>query len=197
MTVVLERGDIRFFYKPKVQPADAIEVVPGVQSFFIILAPAGGGEFRRLRVGKKRMPAPTGERFWARVERVGSLERVLRDQLEDEHYHTKTAGDRYQPGAQAIAAGCYAIVHHDDHDHLVYRADQFEPEVVPDEVRVPEAGSLVMLYERIPRGRAIWTTTGEPSRLDDEGAELVLVGVDDEPERALGIDILPGVESGL
>lgn len=32
----------------------------------------------------------------------------------------------------------------------------------------------------------------EPSLLDEEGYELVLVGVDDEPERALGIDLLPG-----
>jgi hypothetical protein len=43
----------------------------------------------------------------------------------------------------------------------------------------------------VPRGRAIWTTEGDPSRLDEEGAELVLVGVDDEPERELGIELLP------
>ena len=41
-----------------------------------------------------------------------------------------------------------------------------------------------------PRGRTIWTTEGEPPLLDDEGFELVLVGVDDEPERELGIDVL-------
>jgi hypothetical protein len=190
---VLERGDIRFFYRPRVQPEDAIDhvPVPGVQSFFLVLAPAGRGVFRRVRIGKKRMPMPTGERFWARVERVGSLDRVLAGLLEDEHYQTKTAGERYQPGARAIASGCYAFVRHDDHTHLAYRADQFEADTIPDDVRVPAAGSLVVLYERVPPAGAIWTTTGEPALLDEEGAELVLVGVDDEPERALGIDILP------
>ena len=44
----------------------------------------------------------------------------------------------------------------------------------------------------VPPGRALWTTEGEPGLLDRDGSELVLVGVDDEPERELGIDVLPG-----
>lgn len=192
-TVVLERGDISFFYRPAVQKADAFaEAKPlGVQSFFMVLSRRG--VHRRVRVGRKRMPAPTGERFWARVERVGSLQRVLADQLESEQYSTKTRGERYQPGARAIAQGCYAFVRHDDHVHLVYRVDMQEPDA-PDEVRVPEAMSHIVLFERVPRGRATWTTEGDPALLDDEGYELVLVGVDDEPERELGIDVLPARE---
>ena len=188
MTEVLERGDISFFFRPSVQAADALETKLGVQSFFVVLSSAHGTH-RRVRIGRKRMPAPTGERFWARVERVGSLQRVLADQLEPEHYTTKTRGERYQPGARPIAQGCYAFVRHDDHVHLVYRVDQSEPDA-PEEVRVPEAMSHIVLFERVPRGRAAWTTEGAPTLLDDEGYELVLVGVDDEPERELGIDVL-------
>jgi hypothetical protein len=190
MIEVLERGDISFFFRPAVQAADAIVTTLGVQSFFVVLS-AAQGTHRRVRIGRKRMPAPTGERFWARVERVGSLQRVLGGQLEDEQYATKTRGDRYQPGARPIAQGCYAFVRHDDHVHLVYRVDQIEPDA-PDEVRVPEATSNIVLFERAQGGRATWTTEGEPALLDDEGYELVLVGVDDEPERELGIDVLPG-----
>lgn len=186
---MLERGDVTFFYRPSVQPAEALVVEPGVQSFFIVLSNASGVH-RRVRIGRKRMPAPTGERLWARVERVGTMQRVLADQIEDEHYTTKTRGERYQPGARAIAQGCYAFVRHDDHVHLVYRVEHVEVDA-PEEVRVPEAMSHIVLFERVPRGRAIWTTEGEPSLLDDEGYELVLVGVDDEPERALGIEVLP------
>ena len=193
MVEVLERGDISFFYRPTVQAADALLPESGVQSFFCVLS-AASGQHRRVRVGRKRMPAPTGERFWARVERVGSLQRVLANQLEAEQYTTKTRGDRYQPGAVAIAQGCYAFVRHEDHVHLVYRIDQPEPDV-PDEVRVPEAASHIVLFERVPRSRATWTTVGEPALLDEEGYELVLVGVDDEPERELGIDVLPGYEA--
>jgi hypothetical protein len=50
--------------------------------------------------------------------------------------------------------------------------------------------SHIVLFERVPRGRAVWTTEGDPSLLDDEGYELVLVGVDDEPERELGVNLL-------
>ncbi|HEX5058963.1 MAG TPA: hypothetical protein VFV99_06365 [Kofleriaceae bacterium] len=191
MTEVLERGDIGFFFRPAVQPADAVETRLGVQSFFVVLSTASGVH-RRVRIGRKRMPAPTGERFWARVERVGSLQRVLGDQLEAEQYTTKTRGERYQPGARHIAQGCYAFVRHDDHMHLVYRVEQVEQDA-PEEVRVPDAMSLLVLFERGPRGprgRAIWSTEGGPPLLDDEGFELVLVGVHDEPERELGIDVL-------
>lgn len=191
MIDVLERGDIRFFYRPKVQPADALVVTPGVQSFFAVLSTADGTH-RRLRIGRKRLPVTSGERLWARVERVGTFRRVLADQLEAEEYQTKTRGERFQPGARAIAEGCYALVRHDDHIHLAYRIDRPELDV-PDEVRVPDAGSHLVLFERVPRTRATWTIDGTPERLDEEGAEIVLVGVDDEPERELGIDVLPAV----
>ena len=188
MAEVLERGDISLFYRPKVQPADALETTFGVQSFFLVLS-AAHGLHRRVRVGRKRMPVRAGERLWARVERVGSLQRVLADQLEAEEYSTKTRGERYQPGARPIAQGSYALVRHDDHVHLVYRLEQREGDV-PDELRVPAAGSDIVLFERVPPGSAVWTTAGEPSALDEEGAEIVIVGVADDTEHDLGVDVL-------
>jgi len=190
MASVLERGDITFFYRPTVQAADATQVVPGIQSFFFVLSPAVRQFHRRVRVGRKRMPAPTGERFWAVVERVGSMQRVLGDVIEPEVYVTKTRGERYQPGARPIAQGCYAFVQHEDHTHLVYRVDLAEPDV-PEELAIPEAASHLVLFERLDRTRGVWTTGGVPTRFDSEGEELVLVGVDTEPERELGIEVLP------
>lgn len=171
---VRERGDIRFFFRPSVQPADALETTLGVQAFFLVLSPAHGVN-RRVRIGRKRLPSTSGERFWARVERTGSMQRVLADQLEDERYHTKTRGDRYQPAARAVAQGSYAFLRHDDHTHLVYQLDHRELDA-PEELQVADLGDFLVLFERIPRGRATWTADGEPSLLDDEGAELVLVG---------------------
>jgi hypothetical protein len=61
------------------------------------------------------------------------------------------------------------------------------------EVRVPEAASDIVLFERVPRTSAVWTTDGNPAALDDEGAEIVIVGVADDEEHDLGIDVLaPG-----
>jgi hypothetical protein len=191
---VLERGDIGFYFRPRVQPADAplgaAATESGVQSFFLVLSPAGGLH-RRVRVGRKRMPVRSGERLWARIERVGSLQRVLGDQLEAEEYSTKTRGDRYQPGARPIGHGAYAFARHDDHIHLVYRLDQLEPDA-PDEVQVPDAGSDIVLFERVPRASAVWTTVGEPHLLDEEGAELVIVGVIGDADHDLGVDVLAG-----
>jgi hypothetical protein len=192
---VLERGDIAFFYRPKVQAVDAVVETPGVQRFFVVLAPAEGSA-RRLKIGRKRMPEAGEQRFWAVVERVGSFQRVLADQLEAETYSTKTRGERYQPGARAVAQGCYAFVRHGDHTHLAYRVEYAEAaELLPEEVRVEPAASYVVLFEQRGRGRARWTTEGEPGRLDREDAEIVLVGTKDEPERALGIEILPAPDA--
>lgn len=193
MVSVLERGEITFFYRPTVQPAGAVTFTPGVQSFFLITSPAGRALHRRVRVGRKRMPAPTGERFWAVVERVGSLHDVLGDQLEAARYTTRTRGERYQAGARAIAEGCYAFVRHEEHTHFVYRVDRLEADV-PPEVAVPAAASHLVLFERVDQATGVWTTGGLPLRFDTEGEELVLVGVDEDPERELGIDVLPGAQ---
>jgi hypothetical protein len=175
---VLERGDICFFFRPTVQPEDAVETTLGVQSFFMVLGPARG-RHRRVRIGKKRLPERSGERFWARVERVGSMQRVVGDQLEDERYTTKTRGERYQPGARAIGQGSYEFVRHDDHVHFTYQLDHLEPDA-PEPLHIADAGDYVVLFENEEkRRRPVWTAAGDPSQLDAEGTEIVIVGHSD------------------
>jgi hypothetical protein len=186
---IVEQGDVLFFYRPTVQPAEAPpDLQPGVQAFYVVLSPANQGTHRRVRIGKKRMPK--SERLWARVERVGDFARVIGDQINDEVYTTKTRGDRFQPGARPVAQGCYAFVRHGDHTHFVYRVDRDEADA-PEDVRVPEVGDSVVLFEREPTedSRAIWSAEGEVRWLDREGEELVFVGVDEDPEDVLGLDI--------
>jgi hypothetical protein len=173
---ILEHGDVQFFFRPAVQPADAEgEVTLAVQSFFLILSPAGGRTHRRLRVGKKRMPSRRRDRFWARIERVGSLQRVLGDLLEDEQYSTKTRGERFQPAARPVAAGSYQLVRHDDHVHLRYAVEPFDFIDAPDELKIQESGDHLVLFEAA-HGRAVWTHAGSISSLDRDGFEIVLVG---------------------
>jgi hypothetical protein len=190
---VLERGDIAFFYRPTVRAAGAPPGPDGggVQRFFFVLIPADGPA-RRLRVGRKRLPSRPGQRFWVEIERVGSLDDVLVDQLEDDHYTTRTRGERYQPGARPVAQGCYAFVRHGDHCHLAYRIDRAEPaDEVPEDVRVPDAASYVVLTKAAPGSSATWTASGVAGLPDRRGAQLVLAGAVDEPEGTLGVDILP------
>jgi len=175
----VEHGDIQFWFRPMVQAADAAEPKLGVQSLFAVLSPAGGRIHRRLRIGRKRMPSRSRDRFWARVERVGSLQRVLGDLLEAEHYVTKTRGERYQPAARAVAAGEYGFVRSEDHLHLSYQVDAEHPEVCDDErdddVPYVESASHLVLFKSA-RGSRVWSVTGEPSVLDTERAQIVLVG---------------------
>jgi hypothetical protein len=182
----VEHGDIQFWFRPMVQAAHAAEYKLGVQSLFAVLSPAGGRIHRRLRIGKKRMPSRSRDRFWARVERVGSLQRVLGDLLEAERYATKTRGERYQPAARAVAAGEYGFVRSDDHLHLSYRVDRehaddvhdddaVRPSESNDDVPYVDSASHLVLFKSA-RGTRVWSTTGEPSRLDTERAQIVLVG---------------------
>jgi hypothetical protein len=171
MIEVIERGDITFFIRPRVQDADTESPVPvrvdGIQAFFMVLG--AGARFRRVKVGKKALPSRRGQRSWAEVQRVGSLERVVRDQLEGETYTTKTRGERYQPPARAIAQGEYALVFHDDHTHLVYRVDPGgEYDELARELLPGERGSFVLLF-KARSGRAVWSTDGyAPDVLDTE-----------------------------
>ena len=170
MSRVLEQGDIQFWFRPTVQPAEADHYELGVQSLFAIMCPAGGAK-RRLRIGRKRMPASSRDRFWVQVERVGTLQHVLGDIAEAERYSTKTRGERYQPAARLVASGTYEIVQEEDHVRLSYRLDHVEDDDAPP---VDDASHLV-LFEATA-GSATWTTTGDIHALDEEGAEIVLVG---------------------
>lgn len=176
MVEVLERGDVTFFIRPRVQDASTDAPPPptidGIQAFFMVLG--AGREHRRVRIGKKALPARRGQRFWAHVESVGTLERVLRYQLEGETYTTKTRGERYQPPARPIAQGEYALVVHDDHTHLVYRVDALDE--LADELLPGTRGSFILLF-KATHGRATWSTAGyAPDTLSTYDAQLVLVG---------------------
>jgi hypothetical protein len=172
---VLERGDVQFVFRPTVQAADAREVPLGVQSLFLILSPAGGPH-RRVRIGKNRMPAKGNERFWAKVERVGSLQRVLGDLMEGETYETKTRGERYQPAARPVAIGEYEIVKRDDHVTFVYRVEPLPFTEAPEELHVNAEGRHLILFEAKDGGRAVWTPRPDLSQLEQEGGEIVFVG---------------------
>lgn len=194
---VLETGDVQFFYRPMVQAAEAETYTLGVQSFFLILSPRHG-HHRRVRIGKKRMPTRRGQRFWARIERVGSMQRVLGDMLESEVYSTKTRGERYQPEARPIAVGTYELVLHDDHVHFVWEAEPFGFEDAPDEIGLDEGGDHLVLFKNDSEGKAVWTQKPRIADLDEQGAQIVIVGpssrdssgvaeIDGDPDRSAGV----------
>src|SRR5690349_223915 len=89
MTAILERGDVCFFYRPRVD-REAPEGAGDVQRFLLVLEPDGQQRYRVIVVGRKHLPdAERHERAWALVAEVGRRSE-LADELGPKTYHTKT-----------------------------------------------------------------------------------------------------------
>ena len=150
---VLERGDLHFLYTARVRPETAlpfrIESPPlrprEVQRLYVVLRPEGRRLYRRLLVGRKRMPdAARRQRFWAEIERVESNAAAVLGDLRRFEYDTKTRGRRMQPAARAAGEGVYAMLRHGSHSHLLYRlVDPAEPGDVQRALGISARGSYI------------------------------------------------------
>jgi hypothetical protein len=192
-----------------VHGADDFEVLRGLEdvaAVFLVLHPAGTRRFRRVLLGRKRVPLQ-GEREWARVERVVEGEAALAAELDLDVYETATRGLRVSPAAIAAGGGSYVLASHDDHTHLRARLElpslpgdlagafALREEVdlivaVRDPTRPDRPGTRGRRRKaRLPAplvesfgGRAY--APAAPELLDHEGVELVLIGVDEAAEHA-------------
>jgi hypothetical protein len=220
----LERGNIYFAYRPKVsEPGEEVRVkgLGEVERTYIILSVIGRRMYRRIVVGRKKLPDVEGggERFWGVVDLVGGNPEKIEDELDEEVYGTKTRGERKMPAARPAGEGVYRIVAHGNHTHLIYALElpkkpgpvQKELNIEPEasyiiSVKNPEKGSPPQaglsrgqkvdypkhLQEKFASRRFI---NAEPELLDHEGAEVVLVGAREDPERELDLKLHPQSES--
>src|SRR4030081_556944 len=107
MATVLERGEIFFFYRPRVNQ-ESVEGPEDVQRLSIVLLPRRRRVMRRLIVGRKRLPDPEAhERFWGFVDEVADRPQEVEDELDREEYLTKTRGLSVQPAARPAGEGVY------------------------------------------------------------------------------------------
>eukprot|EP00457_Paulinella_chromatophora_P006011 gb/GEZN01006029.1/.p1 GENE.gb/GEZN01006029.1/~~gb/GEZN01006029.1/.p1 ORF type:complete len:345 (+),score=56.70 gb/GEZN01006029.1/:115-1149(+) len=123
--MILERGMIYFFYRPKVM-LDHAESIDDVQRFYIVLSPfalrdEASGKLlsktnlkkRLLVMSRKRLPAAARhERCWCFVDHVDDTVEELHKVLEAKDYHTKTRGDRHIGGCVPAGEGMYEIILH-------------------------------------------------------------------------------------
>jgi hypothetical protein len=216
---VVEKGDIYFIYRPRVGEDEA-EGLEDIQRFFMVLKPEGGAPFRLAVLGRKRLPDPDRhERIWGFMDRVVKSGRDIESELKEQHYRTKTRGERTLPAARPAGEGVYALLQRGRDLHLTYELELPErPGEVQQELNIPKQGAFVLsiknpeaasppgagLPEREEahypkslqkefRGRRF--AVEDPHLLDYEGAEFVLVGARTDPERAYEIDIAAEHES--
>jgi hypothetical protein len=148
---VTERGDVFFFYRPRVRGEDGRlppRAADDVQRFLVVLAPDGADRYRLLTVGRKRLPGASRtsrERHWGWVMKVAGEPAGLALELGGYRYDTKTRGLRVQPSARPAGAGRYAIARHGAHAHLAYvLARPSTPGPVQRELGIEAAASLVV-----------------------------------------------------
>ena len=95
---VLERGDIYFVYRPKVE-GQSVERLEDVQRLYMILSPHGKKRYRLIILGQKKLPeiGDSGQKYWGFVEKVNRKAKKVEDELEQKTYRTKPRGERIQP----------------------------------------------------------------------------------------------------
>lgn len=138
---IQERGEIFFFYRPKVNREEA-HSVDDVQRLYIIMRPQSGERaleekqeldaanegghgsqkvnieeqslFRFIVMGRKRLPDPREKSrpYWGFVEIVTTNADHVKTALKGDDYETKTRGRRHTSGARAVGEGIYRILRH-------------------------------------------------------------------------------------
>jgi hypothetical protein len=210
---IVEKGDIFFLYRPRVEKTEP-EGLDDIQRFFMVLKPQGNSRFRVMVLGRKRLPeADSHERIWGFVDMVATSGGEIATELKEQHYETKTRGERTLPAARPAGEGIYALLQRGRNLHLTYELELPErPGEVQEELNVARRGAYILSIKNprtpAPPGAGLPETeqaqypkslqrefrgrrfaTEDPHLLDYEGAEFILVGARTDPERAYHIDI--------
>jgi hypothetical protein len=221
MADVLERGNIYFVYRPRVEHAIAAGI-EDVQRFFIVLSPHGRPRYRLLVIGRKKLPEVEShrDRSWGFVGKVSHRAEDIEDDLDALTYTTKTRGERHVAPARPAGEGVYALVRHDDHTHLAFALELPErPGAVQHELNIPEEGSYILAVKNpeqpAPPGVGLpereqatlppdlqrrfegrrFAPVDPPAFLDHEGAEFVVIGAGEDVSDELGVWLDPQRET--
>jgi len=222
MWEILERGAIDFLYRPGMRAPEAGGRIGGIDDdpgLFVVLAPLRRQLFRRIVVGRKRLPDLPGERYWGYVDRVGRRAADVRDDLEVAHHEAATRGSRVQPTTRSGGDGVYALFRHEDHAHLSYRLERpSQAGEIQDDLGIDREASWIVavknpaatappgigapapraprlpgsLHERFAGRRFV---QADPALLDCEGVELILVAVGEALPVELDVRLQPEREA--
>jgi hypothetical protein len=218
---MLERGDMYFFYRPKIEEASAAGLAD-VQRLLMILSPQDKKRYRLLVIGQKRLPTISkhGARTWGFVDKVSRTARALQEEFSPATYQTKTRGERTQPAARPAGEGVYAIARHASHTHLIYALElPDKPGEVQEELHLDAEASYIVSVKNPEQPSPPGVGLGEerqvsfpktlqgrfrgrrfmpvdpPSFLNYEGVEVLLIGASDEVSEELDVQLHPEEET--
>lgn len=205
MTDQVEKGDIYFFYRPKVN-AQRVENLDDVQRLHVVLVPDGADNARLFLVGKKRMPEivkgkpKSTAREWMMIDMTGKPKEIG-EALAPLEYETKTRGEQEQGEAIPAGEGRYAIFERDNSSRLAYRLDNpNKPGKAQQELKILSEASYIIsvrnpsldvpgfphskpdypkrLQDKFADKR--WIDVDDSRLLDYENAQLLLIGAHDD-----------------
>jgi hypothetical protein len=223
LSKIIERGNVYFLYRPKIGKF-APEGPEDIQRFYMVLKPNRKKIFRLMVVAQKKLPSSESDsrKYWGYVERIDRSPQEVKKDFAGRVYATRTAGERGQPSGRPVGEGVYALVLHKDHAHLVYSLNlpknlgQVQKElnikkegnyivsVINPKVPPPD-GFENLTKEQIatyPRqlqslfGRRRFTTPVTADFLNYQGSALLLIAVNRDVSRELGIEVEPKEEDG-
>jgi hypothetical protein len=220
---VLERGNLYFVYRPKVEH-ETVNSREDIQQVHIIMGSHGRQWFRLITLGKKSLPALStdDQQGWAFVETVSDSAKDLEAGLRREEYETKTRGDRVQPAVRPVGEGVYQLVIDDDEQtRLLYALEL--PEAIgaaQRELGIRRTGNYVinvknpeqpsppgMGFQRRDRqadlphslqsqfGDRKFIAAYPPDYLDYPGMELLLISTASKTAQDVGAELNPQAES--
>lgn len=118
---ILLKGNIYFFYRPKIEHEEAHQL-GDVQRFFLMLKPENMDRYILVVIGKKRLPKNKEERSnFAFIEKVFKKTEDLSKALKAQEYVTATRGKRNLAPMRAVGEGKFILAHHKQHTHLLYQ----------------------------------------------------------------------------
>lgn len=196
---IIEKGDIYFFYRPKVKSLEGSQTVNDlseIQRFYCVLHPEKTDLHRLLLVGKKHMPeVEEKEITWLTLEIATHDKKRLLEELKEYTYKTKTRGERIVGAARACGEGVYCLSQHEDHTHFSYILElPKEIDEVQEELKIEkEVSYIISVKNQQEAGITSGKAASFPKKLqeqfqgkrfipiesadfmDYEGAELLLI----------------------
>src|SRR5215210_2137270 len=127
--MIIEQGDIFFFYRPKVD-TEEVKDIEDVQRFYMVTSPEKKKKkndiYRLFLIGQKQLPeivegkSTSEEKNWALNILTASKPDDIHKELLPAEYTTETKGKRRLAAAAPAGEGKYTIVKHDNHTELAY-----------------------------------------------------------------------------
>lgn len=210
-----EKGDIFFFYRPKIDVKDDISSENDIENFYLVLSPKGDKHVRLIIIGREQLPSLSGnEKFWGFVSKSSTSKKQIREVLESTTYETKTRGERERAAARPCGEGVYRVLTHEDHTHLVFALElPKDPDRVQNALNIKEVGNYILSVKNPEKGQPVNAGLSEdqkadfPKKLQEkfqdrrfipvepadflnyDYAELMFIGVDKDIRQELGISL--------